>query len=59
MQKVTITIDTSGSPTIEVEGVSGPGCKAATKDLEKALGEVRSDKLTADYHRREVARVNH
>jgi hypothetical protein len=59
MQKVTITIDTSGSPKIEVEGVAGPECNTATEALEKALGEVRSDKLTADFHRRERARVKH
>jgi len=60
VQKVTITIDTSGQPQIHVEGVPGPACREATADLEKALGEVRSDRLTAEYHQRsELTRVKH
>lgn len=56
MRKVTITIDTSGQPQVAVEGVTGPACRDATKELEKALGEVRSDRLTPEYHHQSEVR---
>lgn len=56
MEKIIVDIDDDGRITIKTEGFAGPGCKAATKNLEKALGTVRSAELTADYHKREAQR---
>jgi len=50
MRKIIITIDPTGGTKIETKGYSGPACKAATKELEAALGKVTSDKTTAEYH---------
>ena len=59
-EEIIIDIDPSGDTTIEVKGYSGPGCKALTADIERALGKATSDRLTSEYHqseqRREVGR---
>ena len=49
MSRVIIRIDPDGNPTIKVEGFPGPGCKSLTKAVEKALGNVTSDKKTSEY----------
>lgn len=59
METVTITIDADGNPTIETKGFTGSACKAATKDLEKALGQVESETLTDEHYKREVGRIRH
>ena len=48
-QEILITIDARGNVRIEVKGIKGPACKAATTDLERALGTVASERLTAEY----------
>lgn len=45
MAKVLISIPPDGGPAkIEVDGVCGPSCTDLTKNLERALGSVESDK---------------
>jgi hypothetical protein len=48
MQQVIITIAPDGSPTIKVNGITGQSCKDVTKTVERALGNVTSDKPTQD-----------
>ena len=59
METVMITIDGDGKPTIETKGFAGPSCKTATKSLEKVLGTVESERLTDEYQKRAVGRVQH
>lgn len=53
-RQVVITIGDGGQTTVEAKGFAGKGCKAATEALEKALGNVVSDKLKPEYHQAEV-----
>lgn len=48
-EKMTIKIKRDGSTQIKVSGVKGTGCKALTKDIEEALGTVKSDVRTSEY----------
>lgn len=57
-ERITITIDPNGNPTIKVEGVAGSGCKALTKDIEEALGTTVKDSPTAEM-RLPDARTSH
>lgn len=53
--KIILEIDEAGNPTISVQGMKGPGCKALTKPLEDIYGRVVSSKKTAEYHQVEQA----
>lgn len=53
MQEVTIKIS-KAVPVISVKGVKGKSCKELTKDLERNLGNVTSDKPTLEMHQSEV-----
>ena len=61
MERVIITIDQNGNATAKAEGHPGPGCKNLTKAVEKALGNVTSDKHTSEYteEAKESAHVSH
>ena len=45
-----IIISPTGQTRITARGYSGTACKAATRDLEKALGFVQSDTPTSDMY---------
>jgi hypothetical protein len=49
-QTIEITIDPKGEVTVQTKGFAGSGCKAASQFIEKALGTVTSEQLTAEYH---------
>ena len=51
-QKIRVEISTTGESTVTVTGTKGKGCLAATRDLEAALGTVKSDRKTGDYYQR-------
>lgn len=53
-QVVTVDIAKDGEVSISVEGVSGQGCQALSKELEDALGEVSVSKPTEEMYRRET-----
>jgi hypothetical protein len=50
-QEITVTIDQEGQVTVNVSGIDGPDCLAATEALEQALGAVRSRERTPEYYR--------
>jgi hypothetical protein len=54
-----ITIGKDGTPTIEVEGVKGSSCKAATEQIERLLGNTVSDLETPEYFEGETCEVKH
>jgi len=60
MQEVEITIE-GGVPKVEVKCVKGSECKRLTRELEKKLGEVKSDKPTKEMYEqtRQTNRVGH
>ena len=43
MKFINVTIDPQGRPKIEAEGFQGVGCKAATKPLEDALSDGKTN----------------
>jgi hypothetical protein len=47
--KIVVEID-EDNVTVEVQGMSGPGCKALTKELEDGLGTKVSDKTKPEFH---------
>lgn len=48
--EVTITVGVEGAVEVKVDGVAGPSCEALTKGIEKALGNVQSDKRTPEFY---------
>ena len=57
MKKVTVVIGQNGNVKIEASGYTGPACKKATAELEKALGTVTGCSHTPDYHKAQVNRT--
>lgn len=49
MKKVILTFDENDNPIIEVNGCTGPECAMLTKDLEEALGSVRTDNKKKEF----------
>ena len=56
-EQIIITIDPEGEAKVEVKGHSGEGCLKLTQDLERALGEKKSDVKTREYSQRNRNRV--
>lgn len=54
MQELEITIDNEGNVKVEVSGIRGEGCRALTKNIENAVGEIRERTCTADYYEQPV-----
>ena len=50
MKTITIDISPEGQPTITTSGFAGRACRDATRDLERALGQVANDQPTAEMH---------
>ena len=59
MERHVITSDKNGAPSIEVEGVKGSSCKAATEQVERLLGRVTSDVETSEYFEGETCEIKH
>ena len=49
-QTIEMTVDPKGEVTVQTRGFAGPACKAASQLIEKALGTVTGEQLTAEYH---------
>jgi hypothetical protein len=50
MKQIIVTVDKEGNVALETKGFAGQGCKSASKALEEALGERKSDKPTAEMY---------
>ena len=48
-KKIEITVSPEGATSIKTLGFSGSSCKAATRDLEKALGVAGRETLQPEY----------
>jgi len=48
-KKIEITVSPEGATSIKTSGFSGSSCKAATRDLEKALGVAGRESLQPEY----------
>ncbi|MHC4831509.1 MAG: DUF2997 domain-containing protein [Planctomycetota bacterium] len=57
--EIEITIDDDGNVSFEVKGVKGKKCLEITKDLEEALGMVKSREHTGDYYQTDVSQTGH
>jgi len=53
MKEIVVIIKPDGSSSVEAFGFKGTSCKDATKEIEKALGKVASDKLKPEYYETE------
>lgn len=52
--EIDFTIDDDGNVTFEVKGVKGKKCLDITKDIEEALGVVKTREHTGEYYQQEV-----
>lgn len=50
MRRIEVTVDPKGNIKVETKGFAGASCRDATKALERALGAVATETLTAEYH---------
>jgi len=48
VEQLIIVVDPDGLVAIEVRGVKGKSCKDVTRQIERALGEVISDRETPE-----------
>jgi hypothetical protein len=56
-EEIIVEATPEGQVSITVQGVKGSSCKEMTKDLEKALGTVREDRETKEYHEKPLKKV--
>lgn len=47
---IEIIVARDGSTTVQTRGFAGGSCREATRLLEKALGQVTKERLTAEFH---------
>ena len=47
---IEITVAPDGTTSVQTRGYAGAACKDATALLERALGRVTGEQLTAEYH---------
>lgn len=50
MSKIVVIVDAEGDVTVETIGMKGAKCKEVSKFLEKAIGQLKSDKNTRDFY---------
>ena len=56
-EEITVTIAPDGEVKVSVKGVKGKACKALTKGLEAALGEVGHSQATKEAYESEQTRT--
>ena len=47
---IEIVVTPQGTATVTTKGFSGASCREASKFLEQALGQVATERLTAEFH---------
>jgi len=50
MKEITIEISPSGETKVSAKGFKGSSCRDATRELEKALGNVSADNATGELY---------
>ena len=58
-EEITVTISPDGNVKVSVKGVKGKSCKALTKGLEAALGDVEHSQVTREIYETEQRTVLH
>lgn len=48
---ITVTVSPDGETSVETTGYAGRACRDASAFIEKALGDVAREKLTAEFYR--------
>ena len=49
-EQIIVDIATDGSVTVQTRGFKGKSCRDATKQIEQALGTVKSDRSTEEFN---------
>ena len=49
-RQISIVVQRDGSSTLQTHGIGGPGCQAASRFLERALGRSTQESLTSEYY---------
>ena len=47
---IEIVVTPKGEASVETKGFVGPGCRDASRFIERALGEKTAETLTAEFH---------
>ena len=47
---IEIIVTPNGETTVRAKGFAGDSCRDATRDLERALGEVAGEQLTPEFY---------
>lgn len=55
MKTIEVTVLPTGETKVRTQGFAGSECQAASKFLERALGQVRSDRLTDEFFQQATA----
>lgn len=49
-KEIIVTIGTDGGAEVQTKGYTGKSCSDASREIEKALGAVTSDRKTPEYY---------
>lgn len=55
-KSIEIVIAANGETTVRAQGFAGGSCRDATRELERALGEVTGEQLTPEFYLHQPAR---
>lgn len=50
MKTIEITVTPNGQTQVETKGFEGSSCRQASEFLERALGRITGERLTADFY---------
>ena len=51
---IEIVVEPDGSTSVQTHGYTGPSCREASAFIERALGTISSETLTAEFHQTAV-----
>jgi hypothetical protein len=50
---IEITVSPAGEAVVQTKGFAGPSCRAASRFVERALGDAVAEQLTAEFHQQQ------
>lgn len=53
---IEVLVSPTGQSTVQTRGFAGASCREASRFLERALGDVRAEQLTAEFFQAQVQR---